>query len=78
MIFGGTKRKRSLALKDVYSVGEHLWLEMNDDTLSKHKLPLIVKFIYYRLVNSNEKSFLEQRSIFILLRLVIDHEIHIL
>ena len=72
-------------------MGECLWLEMNDDTLSKHKLhlivkiiyfcleiPLIVKIIYYCLENSDKNVFLEQRSIFILLRLVIDHEICLL
>ena len=58
MIFGGAKRKRSMAgtgwneLKYVYSVGECLWLKMNDDTLSKHKLLLIVKFIYFCLENT--------------------------
>ena len=59
MIFSGARRKRSMAwtgwnkLKDVYSVGGCLWLEMNDDSLSKHKLPLIVKFVYYCLWHNN-------------------------
>ena len=39
MIFGGAKRKRSVAstgwndLKEVYSVGECLWSEINYDNL---------------------------------------------
>ena len=32
-------------------MGECLLLDTNDDTLSKHKLPLIVKTIYFRLEN---------------------------
>ncbi len=61
----------------MYSVGECLWLEMNDNALSKHKLPLIVKIIYYCLENSDKNVFLEQRSIFIILRLVIDRELNL-
>ena len=45
-------------LKDVYYVGECLWLERDDDTLCKDKIPFNVKIIYNLFQNS--LNFLEQ------------------